>query len=709
MKQGQSSQRKPLACRAASQELDSARLHAIVDASIDLLWVTSVEGKMKEAYKTWSHFTGQELGEMAGKGWLNVFHQEDREPMEQCLMRTVASSKSEDIECRVRRHDDTYRIIQIKSVPVVVAGETREWMGIGNDITEQKLLDLEMEERMRLTLAAANVGMWEWDMRDGSLVWTDQCRKLFGLSPGTPLDYPVFSSLIHPQDQQRVQDRVRRSIEDHTEYEAEYRAVWPDGSIHWISALGRIFYNEQNIPIRALGVSLDVSEHKRIEGELRRLEKRTHRSLDALLLLAEEIVHLPENDERHEHRDALPQRLVELICGVLGCARAAITTFDERSGRPHSAVMKGISEEIVRQWKARAPHYAMFEVLSGTPYAARLEEGEVIVVDMRDPIFREMGDIYQASRVLVAPMVMEEKLQGMLVLDYGSDRDCVYSENDIALARAVAQLVAFVLERKNLLSERAEAWANILALRATNRMMDDFLGIAGHELRTPLTATKGSVQLAQRRLGRLVSREPLTTEAGESLSNIQELLGEAERQMVVQARLISDLLDVSRIQAGRMEMRLKRSNLVEVVRESIKDQRYLAPERRLLLTDAPQEEIWVVADEGRIHQVIGDYFSNAVKYSDYRHPIVMRIELSDQRVRVLVQDKGPGLAPEDRQRIWDLFYRIPGVEVRTGSGVGLGIGLHICRTIIELHGGQVGVESEEGRGSTFWFSLPLAE
>ncbi len=121
-----------------------------------------------------------------------------------------------------------------------------------------------------------------------------------------------------------------------------------------------------------------------------------------------------------------------------------------------------------------------------------------------------------------------------------------------------------------------------------------------------------------------------------------------------------------------------------------------------------QEPVTVLADADHISQVVSNYLTNALKYSDARQPVEVCLRSNGREARVLVCDNGPGLALSAQEHIWDRFYRVEGIAVQSGSGVGLGLGLHICRTIIEAQGGLVGVESEPGGGSTFWFTVPLA-
>ncbi len=115
-----------------------------------------------------------------------------------------------------------------------------------------------------------------------------------------------------------------------------------------------------------------------------------------------------------------------------------------------------------------------------------------------------------------------------------------------------------------------------------------------------------------------------------------------------------------------------------------------------------------MGDALRLGQVVTNYLTNALKYSAADRPVDVGLTVDGAEARVWVRDEGPGLSAKEQRHPWDRFRRVRGIEVQSGSGVGLGLGLHISWTIIELHQGQVGVESSPGAGSTFWFRLPLA-
>ena len=166
------------------------------------------------------------------------------------------------------------------------------------------------------------------------------------------------------------------------------------------------------------------------------------------------------------------------------------------------------------------------------------------------------------------------------------------------------------------------------------------------------------------------------------------------------------MIDTSRIQAGKLELRLAPADLNAIVREAVEEQRQLASTRTIHLHQADTSSLLLLVDADRIGQVVTNYLSNALKYSDTEQAVEVCVKATDTEVRVAVRDCGVGLDEEEQAHVWERFYRAPGVQVKSGTGTGLGLGLYICQTIIQEHGGRVGVESVKGKGSTFWLTLP---
>lgn len=457
------------------------------------------------------------------------------------------------------------------------------------------------------------------------------------------------------------------------------------------------------------------SHAEEFAASLQEAERRTQVSLEALLVMAETLVQVRgDGDSRDSVGDngdtnSVTQQLVELIRSVLACKRVSITAFGSDMYTPRSVAVVGLSPELEAQWRARAAGFNLHELFVHSGVDPQFRSNEVVILDMTRPPFSNDPNPFGIHVMLLAPMRVSNQLVGVLSLDYG-EVEHEYTQEEIALARVVAKLAALVLERERLLRERAEARANELALREASRRMDEFLSIASHELRTPLTAIKGNVQLAQRRLDKLLQEKEVGIDGiVAKLDAVRELLERAERQMRMQNRLVNDLLDVSRIQADKLEMQPALCDLATIVREAVREQQLVAAPRIIQLRVETQEPVPVLADADRISQVVTNYLTNALKYSEAAKPVEVCVRANGGEVRVLVRDHGPGLSLSEQEHIWDRFYRVEGIAVQSGSGVGLGLGLHICRTIIEAQGGQVGVESEPGGGSTFWFTLPLAE
>jgi len=339
-----------------------------------------------------------------------------------------------------------------------------------------------------------------------------------------------------------------------------------DGQDLELSVSGSPLRDAQGRITGAVCVVRDVTER-------RRLERRTHDALTALLRMAEALVLEPDDDPapapvgaQPARRQTAAQRLADLTCQVLGCRRVVLSAVDPATGRVQPVVAAGLSAAEERRWREGGPAARLGEQITDRALGQRLEAGEVLVLDTDQPPLRGQPNPYGVRTFLLAPMRIGTQFVGVLSLDHGG-AEHTYTPDEQALAGVAAKLAALVLERERLLRERAEARANELALRAANHRMDEFLNIAGHELKTPLTSLKATVQLAQRRLQLAAA----VSESGERdllrlLPPVQDLLGRTDRQMGRMASLINDLLDISRIEAGQLALRPGSSDLTAIMR-----------------------------------------------------------------------------------------------------------------------------------------------
>lgn len=229
--------------------------------------------------------------------------------------------------------------------------------------------------------------------------------------------------------------------------------------------------------------------------------------------------------------------------------------------------------------------------------------------------------------------------------------------------------------------------------RSIRRLQDQFMAMASHELRTPLTALHASLQMIQRQL-RDTERKPV----------LDRYLSVAEDQIRRMRGYVDDLMDVARLQSGRLVLELEPVDLLDITRRAVATVQMLTDQRTITL-DAPRAAT-VLGESRRLEQVLLNILNNAITYSPDGGEIAVRLLVGDDRVSIGVHDDGPGIPADDVERIFSRFSQLDGARER-GSG-GLGLGLYIANEIVTSHHGDISVESEEGEGTTFTIHLPQA-
>src|SRR6266705_4260459 len=324
--------------------------------------------------------------------------------------------------------------------------------------------------------------------------------------------------------------------------------------------------------------------------------------------------------------------------------------------RPIASI--GFTPEQERAWREQLAASPLLEsyITSEAMLAELKADNSIVLEGMTLPLHTHVLPYY-VETVLVAPICVGNRLVGLLCVDDGS-REHTYCLHEMTLLQTIARLTALILARAQLLREHAEALANERALRNTHRRMEEFLGVICHELKTPLTVMKGSLQLAERKVKRLGATEALLPDEMRRFAPVQALMERARSQVVIQDRLVSDLLDASRVQAQTLRLLLAPCNLVNIVQEAVEDQRQIDPSRTLYAQFPNQKEVLVHADADRLIQVVMNYLTNALKYSPPDQPVEVCLTVQGTEACVSVRDKGPGLALEEQERVWERFYRV---------------------------------------------------
>ena len=332
----------------------------------------------------------------------------------------------------------------------------------------------------------------------------------------------------------------------------------------------------------------------------------------------------------------------------------------------------------------------------------RLKAGEidVVLLDLSLPDSHGFSTFVRLVRAaprtpIVVLSGLDDEAMAIRAVREGAQDYLVKGQVD---GKTLTRSIHYAVERKHAEDERARLAQAQAEAEASLRARDETLATISHDLRTPLTSIRGLAQLLRRRLER---------GAAMSAEEISDRLGRIEEQTVLMARMIDDLLDVARIEAGRpLDLRREACDLVGLVQKSAADVQRTTEQHRLHVS-AQEGPIVGLVDSARLERVVLNLLTNAVKYSPDGGEIELTVRPEDGSGRwavLEVRDGGIGIPPEDLPRIFERFYRASNVGDQLR---GTGLGLAGARQIVEQHGGEISVSSEPGAGTTFTVRLPL--
>jgi PAS domain S-box-containing protein len=448
----------------------------------------------------------------------------------------------------------------------------------------------------------------------------------------------------------------------------EYRVKHKKGSWVWIEATGTNYLHDPRIQA-IVGNFRNITERKHLEERqqlLNAVSEKLASSLDDQLTL---------------------QEIAQLIVPAMA-DYCRIAILDEKQQTQeivanHIEPEKNVLvRELYEQYKDRVSStYGLQKLLeTGQPQLIPVVTTELVAPLLQEnsaviPIIHALGLISYMG----IPLIAREKVIGAITFSSAQPQRH-YTQEDLVFAQELARRIALNLDNARLYAEAQQA----ITLR------DDFISIAAHELRTPVTSLKLYFQMLQKQLDR---------RGEESLAGSFTKL---DTQLNKLTLLIEDLLNVSRIEHGKLDFQDDWFDLNDVVKDTVEQIQTTTSKHLILIEGGISKFVW--GDKDRIGQVLANLMKNAVKYSPMSDTIIVGIATAQDAVVVSIQDFGIGIEKEHLHHIFDRFYRVSDPEEKTYPG--LGIGLYVAREIIQRHNGTLTVESEKGKGSLFAFTLP---
>lgn len=529
---------------------------------------------------------------------------------------------------------------------------------------------VESEERLRLATDAAHMGSWSWDIPSGAVVLSEKIREMHGLTAETRVEtYGDYLQCIFPADRERFALAIARAIQDRSDLDVEYRVSLPEGGVRWVLGKGSVRFDGAGTALRVIGMGMEITERKRAE-QATELLARSSELLGASLDF-ETVLH-------GLARACVPALAdwcaVDRVDRDGSIARLIVTHAD-----PAKAETARRLRDMVPSTERSAP---LVEVLRTGQSILQPDLTDAILElaatnDEHLRIMRELG----FSSVMLVPLITHGNTLGVLTLVAG-ESGRRYDAADLALAENIARRASMAIDHAR---AYGDAQRTAQDLRRSNVAKDEFLGLVSHELRTPLTAILGNAQVLTR-VGEDIEPEDRKQAHADVLSYAERL-----------QTIIENLLMLARMDPG-----------TPVPTEPVSIQRLaerVADEHGGVAVDV---EGGVPPVRGRpvcIEQILVNLVSNAKKYSAAGAPIDVSITATpEDEVIVRVLDRGAGIDEGEARRLFSPFYRSP----RTATQApGAGIGLTLCKRLVELQGGRIWAKPREGGGAEFSFTLPV--
>jgi PAS domain S-box-containing protein len=632
----------------------------------------------------------------------------------------------------------------------------------------------ERAERLHLAAQAARIGIWDWDVVNDRLTWDDRMYEIYGISPTTERMVQDWADRLHPEDAEKTQILLHQALAGGKEFQTTFRIVQPGGKIRWIETHSLVKRNNLGQGVRMIGINVDVSNRKQVEEQIERESIFRQQILDhmaeglCVCTIQPQYPALSFSLWNPQMVSITGYSLAEI--NTMNWSKVLYARSDTR--HRVVAAINDIREgkNISQEWEIVRKDGEKRTVSISTSSLPNEDNAFLILGIIQDITDRKLAEIELKNTQAKFQRLVDDIGDNFMVFSYSTtDQALTYVSSGIRSIFGLfrqdvldkdwgevidwlpesmdrrdqyvwdfeQQHVSFqqfemdfihkngqtrtvqisqhpVFDRYNkliaiegVLEDVTQQRKYKAMLQQTNneleratRLKDEFLASMSHELRTPLNAILGmSDVLLEGILGDINDKQRQSLETIQRSGN--HLL-----------ELINDILDLSKIEAGKLELNYEATNIESLCSSSMAFIRQHAVNKQITLSMTIVPNLApVILDERRIRQVLVNLLSNAVKFTPKGGSIHLDVfchspdsDPSSHFLRLAVTDTGIGISPEDQTKLFQPFVQIDGALNRQYSGTGLGLSL--VRRIVHLHQGTVGLNSEMGVGSCFWVDLP---
>lgn len=706
------------------------KLHGFFQSSPDGLLILDLKGQVIDcSYKLIEMLSIKTKDYLIGKNIFSILKKHNLDSVYEDFRKTIKTGYLNQAEYFISPSNrKRFPIMLSASTIKDSTGDITGLAVIIRDITDRKKAEIELKkinERLSLAQKSANAGVWDWNMKTGKIYWSPELRKLFGMKKNTSANFDFWRKILHPQDRKIAEERIDKAIKHHSLLSSEYRIILPNKKIRWINSLGKTNYDKNNLPIRMSGISLDITKRKSLEQEIENLARFPTENPNAVLRVNDHGKILYSNRVYQQFPKPVKQEVNKYVINkwkklvVKALKTNKKIEFEERAGGRIFLfyIIPIISQNYVNIYGNDITEKRRLE----NTLQQNAKEQQIILDSVPALVFYKDKEnrFLRVNKAFEATMgVSRKRLEGKSLFDlYPPKLAKAYWVDDkkvIQSGKAKRGIVEFMETKKGVriaqtdkipffdehnkvkgvigfsldITERKKAEEELEAL---DRRKDEFIAIASHELRTPLTSIKVYGQLIENSLKK------------GKLSKISEFSNNMNKQIDVLEKYISNLLDVNKIQVGKLTINKREFDVYKFVKDQCHALQETISSHKLEIYPVHQT---IKADLERVRQVLTNLVVNAAKYSQNSKKIIIRAKKINNSVLISVKDFGVGISKNDQERIFNRFFQVEKGITEKYFG-GLGLGLYISKEIVEQHGGKIWVESEEGKGSKFCFTIPI--